>query len=385
MSKIGTLRALAVGQLFCAFSLNACGGEQPGGDLGGGPGTSGAGSHTTAGSNSGGASSTAGGVPGAAAGLPGVGGSFIAQGGTTNGGSSSAGSSSGGATDGGTANGGTANGGTANGGTANGGTGNPNTGGDGPVKGIDGPMAYGITIAPNGTWMGIGDPATEVAAIQASGAKYVRFSRAMGNDQVGIPNAENAPYARQLIKAGLKLGCVLISQEGPPAKDLIAQGKTLKDSGFYDWIFVDGALTRADIQEIIDGLAGVGWTKIMVNDTGFPNGQNVVSDPPKRVLGHAKAFGAVNNPDGPAITDNDKNFIDWIRKNRPEGVPILKLEIDSGIQKFLALPVATQKRLLNEWSKAQATSGFQMIYPLFTTTYDSMAEGTYDTQLNLMK
>jgi len=381
--KARALRAIVGVHLFCAVPLVAiaCGGEQPESAGAGGP------NQDTGGAQAGTGAGTGGSPPAAGGTAPAAGGTNSAGGGTSDAGGTSSGGASAGGSSGGDANAGGSSAGSSAGGDANAGSGggvDPGTGGKGSDS-IDGPMAYGITIAPNGTWMGIKDPATEIAAIEASGAKYVRFSRAMNLQQVGIPNAENAQHANQLIDAGIKLGCVLISQDGPPAADLIEMGKKLKDSGYYDWIFVDGALTRTDIQDIIDGLHDVGWEKIMVNDTGFPNGERVVTDPPKRVLGHAKAFGAVNNPDGPAITENDQKFIDWIHENRPDGVPILKLEIDSGIQKFLALPLATQKRLLKDWEAAQPVNDFKMIYPLFTTTYDSMAVGTYDTQVDLLK
>jgi hypothetical protein len=233
--------------------------------------------------------------------------------------------------------------------------------------------------------MGIEDPAAEVAALVASGAKYIRFSRAGTSlDAVGIPDSTNASYARQLIRAGLSLGAVLIAQNGLPVSDLVDQGNALKNSGFYDWIFVDGALTRTDIQQIIDGLAGVGWTKIMVNDTLFGT-PNAVTDPPKRVWAHSKLFSAVNDPTGPAINPRDIEFIQYIHQHFPDSIALLKLEIDSGVEKFLALPTATQSRLLTEWSQAQAVDGYTMIYPLFTTTYDSKTAGTYDTQVMLMK
>jgi hypothetical protein len=288
--------------------------------------------------------------------------------------------------------GGASNGGSSNGGSSGGradagtrGDADAGTQGDGATSHVDGPFAYGITIAPDGSWMGIEDPAAEVAALVASGTKYVRFSRAGTSlTAVGIPDSTNAPYARQMIRAGLSLGAVLIAQNGLPVSDLVDQGNTLKNSGFYDWIFVDGALTRTDIQQVIDGLAGVGWKKIMVNDTLFGT-PSAVTDPPKGVWAHSKLFSAVNDPSGPAINPRDVDFIQYIHQHFPDSVALLKLEIDSGVEKFAQLPAATQNLLLTEWSQGQSVYGYTMIYPLFTTTYDSKTAGTYDTQVMLMK
>jgi len=313
-----------------------------------------------------------------------TGGATTAAGGASMGGASGAtgpGGAGGVAGTGGASNGGSS-GGNADAGTR--GDADADTKQDGSTPNAVGPFAYGISIAPNGSWLGIEDPAAEVAALAASGAKYIRFSRAMSLTAVGIPDSTNAPYARQLIQAGLSLGAVLIAQSGASVSDLVDMGNTLKNSGFYDWIFVDGALTRTDIQQVIDGLAAVGWTKIMVNDTLFGT-PNAVTNPPNGVWAHSKAFGAVNNPTGPAVTPGDIAFIQYIHQHFPDSIAVLKLEIDSGVEKFLALPTATQNLLLTEWTQAQSVYGYTMIYPLFTTTYDSKTAGTYDTQVMLMK
>jgi hypothetical protein len=248
-----------------------------------------------------------------------------------------------------------------------------------------GPFGYGIVIAPNGSWEGIEDPAAEVAALIQSGVKYVRISRAAPSaTEVGIPDSTSAPYLQQMIQAGIHLGAVILAQNGLSVSALVDQGSSLKKSGFYDWIFVDGALTRTDIQQIIDGLTAVGWDKIMVNDTLFGT-PSAVAAPPTGVWGHSKLFNGLADPTGPAITAHDDAFIQYIHTHFPGSIALLKLEIDGEVEQFKALPTATQNQLLTEWSQAQSAHGFKMIYPLFTTTYDSKVAGTYDTQVSLMK
>ena len=256
-----------------------------------------------------------------------------------------------------------------------------NGGFDGGTEAGDdvGPFAYAISVNPDGSWAGIEDPATEIAAIIASGAKYVRFSTPAS----GTPMVTQTTYLTQLIQAGVHPGAVIITQNGTPANDLIATGTALKASGLYHWLFVDGALTRTDIQQIINGLTQAGWDKIMVNDTLFGT-PNQVAPPPSGVWGHAKLFDGID-PTGPAITAHDDAFIQYIHQNFPSSVALLKLEIDAEVEKFKAMPTATQIQLLTNWSQAQSSHGFKMIYPLFTTTYDSQDAGTYATMVNLMK
>jgi hypothetical protein len=242
-----------------------------------------------------------------------------------------------------------------------------------------GPFAYAISVNPNGTWVGIEDPATEIAEIIASGAKYVRFAMPAS----GTPTVTDKTYLDQLIQAGVHPGAVIVTQNGAAVSDLIATGAALEQTGLYHWLFVDGALTRTDIQQIIDGLTQAGWDKIMVNDTLFGT-PNQVADPPSGVWGHAKLFDGID-PSGPAITPHDDAFIQYIHQHFPQSIALLKLEIDSEVEKFKALPTATQIQLLTSWSQAQSSHGFTMIYPLFTTTYDSEAAGTYGTMVNLMK
>jgi hypothetical protein len=80
--------------------------------------------------------------------------------------------------------------------------------------GIAGPFAYGIVIAPDGTWEGIENPDAEVAALVASGAKYIRISRAApSTSNVGIPNSTEAPFLQKLIQANLSLGAVILAQD----------------------------------------------------------------------------------------------------------------------------------------------------------------------------
>jgi hypothetical protein len=261
-------------------------------------------------------------------------------------------------------------------------------GGQAPAPGPDGgtdasddvgPFAYAISINPDGSWAGTESPTTEIAAIIASGAKYVRFSTPAS----GTPTVTQNTYLNQLIQAGVHPGAVIITQNGAPANDLIATGTALKQSGLYHWLFVDGALTRTDIQQIIDGLTQAGWDKIMVNDTLFGT-PNQVAPPPSGVWGHAKLFDGID-PSGPAITAHDDAFLQYVHQHFPNSIALLKLEIDAEVEKFKALPTATQIQLLTNWSQAQSSHGFTMIYPLFTTTYDSSDAGTYATMVNLMK
>jgi hypothetical protein len=251
-------------------------------------------------------------------------------------------------------------------------------------------------IGSDGSWKASESPDTIVSDLIGSGARYVR---AAGATKIGggIPNAQVAPYFTTLINAGISLGAAIYPQNGGTVSDLVQTGAALKSSGYYGWIFVDNALQRPDLQQIIDGLQGVGWELIMTNESAWGTSNQVVN-PPTGVWCHAKSFYLLSkqnpNPDytGAAVLQPDMGFISYIHQNYAESYPVLKLEIPPEINIFAGLPVATQQELLTEWSQAQSTDGYFIIYPLFVggptepnATYDSLTEGTYTTQTNLIK
>ncbi len=259
-------------------------------------------------------------------------------------------------------------------------------------------VVYGYLIDRSGGWNNPESPNVAIPAILNSGAKYVKT----GNG--AAPNSDLTKYLQQLINAGIQLGVRItpfgVSNEGggPSSTprtidDIKAQAQTLLQSGFYQWVFIDHALYRSDIQDVVNTLAAVGWNQIMTNESAFYVPKRAAS-PPSGVWAHAKQFDVLSkNPAGTTpITSNDTNYINYIQTNFPGSHIMLKLEVAPETEKFKAMPLDNQKQLLTEWAQGQATYGYRMIYPMFTGTggagrgtYDSIVAGTYDLQVSLMK
>jgi len=237
-----------------------------------------------------------------------------------------------------------------------------------------------------------------VPDIIKSGAVYVLAGN--GKEPTG-PNAVNA--ARQLLNAGLKLGVRYNPFNGnggstPKSLSTIQQeaqalfNAKISGTQVYSFIFIDHALKRTDIQQIVDIMRGVGWTLISTNETGGG------ATPPTGMWLHRKAFnilnGAVetkiqdfldNYPNSTGITQQDIAWINSTLASDPASVAVLKLEVETEVARFVGLPADTQQKLLTAWAKNQATYNYRTVYPIFVgKTYDSVVAGTYSTQKALI-
>jgi len=129
-------------------------------------------------------------------------------------------------------------------------------------------FAYGIMITGNGSWIGIEPASVEMPQILSSGATYVEVADSSTcRTNTGVPNSATSGYFTQLKQAGIHLGVRLALQNNCTTSVFIAKAQFLLKSGWYDWIFLDGALTNTDLQYIVNQLLLQGWTKITENDS----------------------------------------------------------------------------------------------------------------------
>lgn len=267
--------------------------------------------------------------------------------------------------------------------------------------------------------------------------KYLRVTEASYVVGTEVPAEGTEEYAilRELVDAGIKVGVAInILRKPEPqqgcdvgwddpvvagrcvrtAEDSIAQAKAIKAAAgdIYDWIFLDFAWGRTpagvyglnDLQQVVDGIHDAGWSRIMINATGFATDQ--LTYLPQRVWGIAKHFQLLLGDDwqenvekvvtgqAPALESEDLEYIDFINRYRPESYSVLKFEIPTQIQEFRQLSSADQNTLLKLWAAAQEEYDYTMIYPLFVhgdmplgnqaRQYDSRVAGTFWPQRELM-
>lgn len=249
--------------------------------------------------------------------------------------------------------------------------------------------AYGFLYGASGLWNNPEPRSVAIPAIISSGAKWVRA----GNGKVPAPSV--AKTARDLIKAGIGLGVrynpftdeSLTTER--PLTTIHKQTSALFASGFYAFLILDHALQLSNPQTVVDTIKSAGFNLIATNET---SGEAL---PPTGVWQHQKAFGVmngadylqriVNYPDG--ITPRDANWITSVKQKDPGSYAVLKLENTSETTRFAGLDLDTQVRLLTAWAQSQQKYGYRTYYPLFTAGtggYDSIKEGTYQTQVNLL-
>jgi len=258
-------------------------------------------------------------------------------------------------------------------------------------------VIYSDVFNQKGDWDFLQEPEYVVPRIIESGARYVKAGA--GSEPT---SAKAVKAAKQLLNAGLILGVkhnpFYGSSKSPPKSLSRIRKETralfnAKISGqrVYGFIFIDHALHRDDIQQIVDIVKDVGWTLISTNETGGE------ATPPTGIWSHRKALNLLNGsyeakiqdflnnyPNSTGITHVDIKWINNTLANDPGSVPVLKLEVESEVIRFAALPTDTQIKLLTAWAKNQSTYNYRTIYPIFVSIYDSVAAGTYDTQRTLI-
>jgi len=262
-------------------------------------------------------------------------------------------------------------------------------------------FAYGIMISADGSWVGIEPPQVEVSQLIASGATYIRVAGAPTcNVDTGTPNSTTSQYLQELRNAGINLGVAIFLEGGCTASTYIQKGEYLLKSGWYDWIFLDGALLNADLQTIVNGLLQEGWTHITENDARLGSSGQVVN-PATGVWGHFSRFCVLSNQTAcaaawpptwpPTILSHDIYFINYVYTHFPNSIAVEEVEAPPETAVLASYPIQTQESLLASWAQQQTTYGYTMLYPYYTGTngeyngtYDCDASGTCQYQTTLI-
>ena len=244
---------------------------------------------------------------------------------------------------------------------------------------------------------------------------YMRMTSAPASGtEVPAKGTVELQVLQRLAGAGIKLGVAVDTYgNGRSTKSVIHQAKQIfaasgDSGGVYDWIFLDHACDRTpagheglnDLQDIVDGVAAAGWSRIMINATGF--GPSDLTYLPERTWGMAKHYDLFDGNWRAAVqkvvqthtgevTSGDRGFIDYVNENRPGSAAILKLEVSSESLRFRQLSLSDQTTLLQLWAQQGPRLGFHNIYPLFIPNgnpadgYDSLTVGTFWEQRSLMQ
>ena len=256
-------------------------------------------------------------------------------------------------------------------------------------------FAYGTLIGGAGSWLGIEPPAVEIPTLLNSRATYIRVADAstcvIG---AGIPDSTTKPYLQQLKNAGIHLGVVIFLQNDCGTSVYIGQAQALLNSGWYDWIFLDGALLDPSLQQIVNALRQQGWTKITENDSRFGTISQVVV-PATGVWGHFSAFCLLSTTGycgstftwPPTILNGDISFINYVYTHYPNSIAVEEVEVPPETTILSGYSTATQESLLGSWAQQQTTYGYTMLYPFFTDSaggYDCQASATCAYETNLI-
>lgn len=192
-------------------------------------------------------------------------------------------------------------------------------------------------------------------------------------------------------------------------------------ANLYDFMFLDLAfkLQDAELKDVVAKIQGGtywnpasggyetcpygAWPRLITNDTTYPNGTLQTG-----AWGHAKSFGVLEGDDwrehaeaaadgtGPAIRDQDLNFIHDVHRLDPGSHPVLRFEVPSQSDRFAQLDPDDQCTLFRLWAEQQKQSAnpvdhFSIIYALYVhalptkpETYDSFYRGTFLRQRELI-
>jgi hypothetical protein len=291
-------------------------------------------------------------------------------------------------------------------------------------------LAYGMMLS-SGRWTGprdragnpdlsiIDDILTEKAGYAVP--QYMRLtSAAASGSSVPAAGSVELHAVQKLVSGGVQLGVAIDTYPdgtGRSADSVLTQVQQIRAASeragrLYSWIFLDKAVHRTpagghglnDLQQVVDGVIAAGWSKVIINATGFT--PKNFEDLPLRTWGMAKAFGVMSAKNvqatvGSVTTDptvalqpGDIQFADYVNRNREGSTAILKLEVSSQSQRFRTLSQAQQTTLLELWAQGGVAHGYRPIYPIFlpgvdpngnqATMYDSVTAGTFWDQRALM-
>jgi hypothetical protein len=264
-------------------------------------------------------------------------------------------------------------------------------------------IAWSVLVNMRGNWVCTTEPEVAVPALIESGVQYIRAGGAAGPAlDAGIPNEDVAPWLRKLQDAGIKIGVVLFLQNKAVSSErFIEKAKVLKDSGYYDWIMLDGMRrVRPELQEIIDALHDMGWEKVMLNTSPWadvPGKKKQTAPLPTGIWSYATMFHSLTREVVPdeddVLVQADIDFVAKIHQKFPESLAVLKFEIPWQMGRFEQEPREKQEQLLSRWAEGQQKENYVMIYPLFTGSsagreprdYNALEAGTWDRQVELMK
>jgi hypothetical protein len=264
-------------------------------------------------------------------------------------------------------------------------------------------IAWSVLVNRKGKWVCSSEPEVVVPALIESGVKYIRAAGAAGPAlDAGIPDATVAPWLKKLQEAGVQVGVVLFLQNKTvPSERFIEKAQLLKDSGYYDWIMLDGMRkVRPELQEIIDALHAMGWKKIMLNSSAWAHveGKKRQTAPmPTGVWAYASMFHALTREVEPASGDDaiitaDTDFIARIHREFPGSLAVLKFELPWQMERFEHLPLEKQTELLVAWARGQQEHDYTLIYPFFSGStpgqdekgYNAMKSGKWEEWTALM-
>jgi len=243
---------------------------------------------------------------------------------------------------------------------------------------------YAYLYDDSGNWIPTESPEDVVRSLDGSGAAYI--------DNVAnqsIPS--DTSVLQQLVKAGLKLSLRLnpFSQANTNPKPIDAifqQAQEYYETGLFSYVFIDHALLRPDVQDVVNAVKRAGFNLVATNETSG------TSPTPTGVWLHEKAFAILQggdttpdlgkHPDG--ITPKDSNWVQSVHSIDPGSHAVLKLEAPTEIDAFTTLPLNTQQQLLTLWSQNQQKYEYVTIYPWFYVSYDCISSNSCSFIANLM-
>lgn len=144
------------------------------------------------------------------------------------------------------------------------------------------------------------------------------------------------------------------------------------------------------------------WPRLITNDTLYPKGPTLDTG----AWAHAKHLGLLDGNTWKqrakraakgkisALTPEDRRFVRAVHRVDPDSHAILRFEVPQQTSKFAQLDPATRQcPLLSKWARGQRGLGYTFLHPLYVHAinqspkdkpYDSFAEGTLPSQLNLI-
>jgi hypothetical protein len=268
-------------------------------------------------------------------------------------------------------------------------------------------IAYGYFTNDDGRWAYSNSSLTPEVVAQRlidSGAEYIKAGKE------APPVRRMRPYYHEMRTAGLQLGVRLNSRPPRSISQILDRARFLADSGWFQWVFLDGAQKRPHVGRLVDRLkapVGGDWDKVASNDTGWHPGRHLARGEwfHSRHLGlfseRRRKVASYIRHGRRLVTKDDLAFVHAVRRKDRGSVPVLKFEVHTQTDRLSSLSSRLQRRALRELSGEARRRHFTLIWPLFVAglrdepgktvtcqplcgNYDSIAERTYGTQQRLL-